>query len=90
MVAALTVASAALLGLSLLSLPRGLHVLSRLVAPMNGFPISIIFMDFTIRLVLLSFETLQEVLPGGHSRKGISEKRQENHYIGGAGNTSAI
>lgn len=87
MVAALTVASAALLGLSLLSLPRGLHVLSRLVAPMNGFPISIIFMDFTICLVLLSFLRISKRFYLEAIREKGLARRGKRTIILGAGNT---
>ena len=87
MVAALTVASAALLGLSLLSLPRGLHVLSRLVAPVNGFPISTIFMDFTICLVLLSFLRISKRFYLEAIREKGLARRGKRTIILGAGNT---
>jgi FlaA1/EpsC-like NDP-sugar epimerase len=90
MITALTGANTLLLLLSFLYLPPSLGILSVLLSPMTDFPKSIIFMDFTICLVLLSFlriakrfylEVMREKRPAAKAKRTV---------ILGAGNTGEM
>ncbi|OPY68338.1 MAG: UDP-N-acetyl-alpha-D-glucosamine C6 dehydratase [Syntrophorhabdaceae bacterium PtaU1.Bin034] len=87
LITALALANSVLLGLSLANVPP---VLSDLLSPIVSFPKSVIFMDFTISLVLLSLVRISkrfflEIVPEKRSRK-----RGKRSIIVGAGNTGEM
>jgi FlaA1/EpsC-like NDP-sugar epimerase len=90
MIMALAASSLALLCLSLSSPPPGWPFLSVLLSPLLGFPKSIIFMDFTISLVLISLTRVSKRF----YREVIREKRKtrkgKRTIILGAGNTGEM
>lgn len=90
MIMALAASSFILLALSFFSPPQSYQALSRLLSPLLGFPKSVIFMDFTVSLVLISLSRISKRF----YREVIWEKRRtwkgKRTVVLGAGNTGEM